>query len=354
MRVVEGETPAIAAEALGPLAHEAAAAPAAPPTRRLIMNQPMIVGCLAAAIFLALSLLQSGFLSPNNLINLVRDVAVLGILSVGMATVVMGRGIDLSMVPIMAVSIALLFVLVANGVATPLAFALAAGAAVLSGAANGALIAFVEIPPLFTTLAMGTIVLGLGQYFVFSNASIIMPKAVGWLSALGAGKIAGIPVSVFLFLLTAAGAHFVLKYTYSGRFLFAIGDNPSAARTAGAPVRPFIVIHYALVALLTFFAGLIMATAVNEMNTRIVYTTLPYDIILVVVIGGVGLSGGKGGVHNVLVGTFLIGVLANGMTIMNVSYTNQKIIQSTVLLLAIVIDGVLNPRDEQTSQQGDI
>jgi ribose transport system permease protein len=90
------------------------------------------------------------------------------------------------------------------------------------------------------------------------------------------------------------------------------------------------------------------------MNTRIVYSTLPYDVILVVVIGGVGLSGGRGGVHNVLVGTLLIGILSNGMTIMNLSYTNQKIIQSVVLLLAIVIDGILNPRDEQTSQQGDI
>ncbi len=119
-------------------------------------------------------------------------------------------------------------------------------------------------------------------------------------------------------------------------------------------MRPFIVVQYALVALLAFFAGLVMATSVSEMNTRIIYTTLPYDIILVVVIGGVGLSGGKGGIHNVLVGTLLIGVLADGMTIMDLSYTSQKIIQSLVLLLVIVIDGLLNPRDEQVSQQGDI
>jgi ribose transport system permease protein len=337
------------------LARETApVAPAVAVKLRLGWNQATIVACLAAAIFLALSFFLNGFLSPSNLINLVRNVAVLGILSVGMATVVIGRGIDLSMVPIMAVSVAFLFVLVADGVATPWAVALAAGAALPCGAANGALIAYLEIPPLFTTLAMGTVTLGLGQYFVFSNASVTAPKAIGWLSALGAGKIAGVPVSVFLLLVIAAAVHFFLKHTYSGRYLFAIGDNPNAARNGGAPVRPFVVILYALVALLAFFAGLIMATAVNEMNTRIVYTTLPYDIILVVVIGGVGLSGGKGGVYNVLVGTLLIGVLSNGMTIMNVSYTNQKIIQSMVLLLAIVIDGILNPRDEQTSQQGDI
>jgi hypothetical protein len=195
------------------LAHEAATTPAARPKRRLVINQPIIVGCSAAAIFLALSLLHNGFLSPNNLINLVHDVAVLGILSVGTATVVIGGGIDLSMVSIIGVSIALLFVLVADGVPTPLAVALTAGAALLSGAANGALIAYVEIPPLFTALTAGTIGLGLGQYFVFSDASIIMPKTIGWLSELGAGKIAGVPISLFLFLIIAAGAHFLLKYT---------------------------------------------------------------------------------------------------------------------------------------------
>ncbi len=97
-----------------------------------------------------------------------------------------------------------------------------------------------------------------------------------------------------------------------------------------------------------------MATAVNEMNARIVYSTLPYDIILVVVIGGVGLSGGKGGMHNVIVGTLLIGILSNGMTIMDLSHTTQKIIQSIVLLAAVIADGVMNPRDEQVAQQGDI
>ena len=321
---------------------------------RFHWNQSTIVAVISCVTFILFSALLNDFLTPGNLIMLVRNVAVLGILGVGMTTVIIGRGIDLSMVPIMAVSVALLFVLVDQGMSTPIAFALAASAAMLCGATNGFLIAYVEIPPLFTTLALGTVALGLGQYFVFSDASVTAPRAIGWLSELGSGRIVGIPVSIFLLIAVAGTTHLFLKYTYSGRYLFAIGDNPNSARNGGVPVRPFIVIQYALVALLAFFAGLVMATAVNEINTRIVYTTLPYDIILVVVIGGVGLSGGKGGIHNALVGTLLIGILADGMTIMDLSYTNQKIIQSVVLLLAIVIDGLLNPRDEQVSQQGDI
>lgn len=317
-------------------------------------SQATIVAVLACVMFLLFSVFLNGFFTPGNLITLVRNVAVLGILGVGMTTVIIGRGIDLSMAPIMAVSVALLFVLVDQGMSAPVAFALAASAAMLCGATNGFLIAYVEIPPLFTTLALGTVALGLGQYFVFSDASVAAPRAIGWLSELGSGRIVGIPVSIFLLIAFAGATHLFLKYTHSGRYLFAIGDNPIAARNSGVPLRPFIVVQYALVALLAFFAGLVMATAVNEINTRIVYTTLPYDIILVVVIGGVGLSGGKGGIHNALVGTLLIGILADGMTIMDLSYTNQKIIQSVVLLLAIVVDGLLNPRDEQVSQQGDI
>lgn len=322
--------------------------------RRFEWSQATIVALLAGAMFVLFSVFLNGFLTPSNLITLVRNVAVLGILGIGMATVVIGRGIDLSMIPIMAVTVALLFVLVSAGVPLSAAILIAAGAALLLGALNGVLIAYVEIPALFTTLALGTVALGLGQYFVFDSVSVTAPRAIGLLSSLGTGRIAGIPLSIILFLALAVAVHLLLKYTHKGRFLFAVGDNPAAARNAGVPVRPLIVIQYALVALLAFFAGLIMATAVNEINTRIVYSTLPYDVILVVVIGGVGLSGGKGGMHNVIVGTLLIGILANGMTIMDLTNTTQKIIQSMVLLLAIIIDGIVNPRDEQVSQQGDI
>jgi len=318
------------------------------------LSQATIVAFLTGILFVVFSILLNGFLTPSNLLALIRNVAVLGILGIGMTTVVIGRGIDLSMVPVMAVSVALFFVLVENQIPMPIAILLGACVALLCGAMNGVLIAYVEIPPLFATLALGTVVLGLGQYFVFSSASVTAPKEIGWIASLGSGRIAGVPVSIFLFIALAAIVHLFLKYTYFGRFLFAIGDNPNAARNGGLPVRPLIVVHYALVALLALFAGIIMATAVNEMNTRIIYTTLPYDIILVVVIGGVGLSGGKGGIHNVLVGTLLIGILTNAMTIMDLSYTSQKLIQSMALLLAIVIDGIVNPRDEQVSQQGDI
>lgn len=92
------------------------------------------------------------------------------------------------------------------------------------------------------------------------------------------------------------------------------------------------------------------------MSTRVYNSTMIYDVLLVVVLGGISLSGGRGGVRNVLVGTLLVGVLLNGMTILDITYTSQNLIKSLILLLAIMVDSFINPRDEQTSQQsqGDI
>lgn len=322
--------------------------------RNFAWSQATIVTLLALVMFVLFSFTLKSFIAPDNLITLVRSVAVLGILGIGMAVVIIGRGIDLSMVPVMAVTVSVLFILVGKGIAMPLALLLTVGFAFLLGAFNGFLIAFVEIPALFTTLASGSIIFGVGQYFIFSNLTTAAPKTIGWLMSLGGGRIIGIPISIIIFFALLIVIHLLLRFTQKGRFLFAMGDNPLAARAGGVPVRQMVIVEYGLVALLAFFAGLIMATAVGEMNTRIVYSNLPYNIILVAVIGGIGLSGGKGGMHNVLVGTLLIGILGNGMTIMDLTTTTQTIIQSLVLLLAIIIDGIVNPRDEQVSQQGDI
>ena len=118
--------------------------------------------------------------------------------------------------------------------------------------------------------------------------------------------------------------------------------------------RPVMVGQYLMTAVIAFLTGIVMAMTVDSMNTRVVNSTLVYDVILVAVIGGVGLSGGKGGVRNVLAGTILVGILLNGMTMLDMPYTAQSIVKGFILLAAIIADSILNPRDEQTSQQGDI
>lgn len=318
------------------------------------LNQERIVFLIALSLFVVFALFLPGFIEAGNLISLVRNVSILGLLGLGMALAIIGRGIDLSMVAIMAIAVAWILNMVANGMPIGVAVMYGFVFTLAVGLINGILIAYVEIPAIFATLAMGTVVNGFGRAALIDSDVVYLPDVPPWFKEIGGGQTFGVPNPVFLLVLFCAVVFLLLRYTRPGRYLFGIGDNPQAARIAGIPVRPTMVLQYLATSLIAFAAGVIMATAVDVMNTRIATSTMVYDVILVVVIGGVGLSGGKGGVRNVIVGTLLIGILLNGMTIMDIPYTVQNIIKSLILLIAIIADSLVNPRDEQTSQQGDI
>jgi len=317
-------------------------------------TQQTIVFALFLLLFAGFALLLPGFAKVDNLLTLLQNVAILGILGLGMAVVVIGRGIDISMIAAMAVPSGLLLQLVANGHTLASAAPVALALSLAFGALNGWLIAYAEVPSLFTTLASGLFLAGLGQSFLFQLEVVQWSAGMDALLWFGRGTLAGLPMPVVMFGLAATLLGLFLKRLRAGAFIYAIGDNPLAARATGLPTRPIVVLAYVLAALIGLFAGLVMAASVSSMPTRIFNSTMVYDVVLVVVLGGIGLSGGRGGVQNVMVGTLLIGTMLNGMTIMDMSYSVQNIIKGVVLLIAILIDSVLNPRNEETAQQGDI
>ncbi|XAT60650.1 ABC transporter permease [Rhodobacteraceae bacterium Araon29] len=326
----------------------------------MLIDQSKIVALITATLFLVFSLFLNGFLSIDNLLSLLRSVSVLGILGIGMALVVISRGVDLSMVAIMVIGTAISVVIAQPGgvfeSGVPFWLALSAGIifVITMGAISGFLVAYGELPAIFATLAMGGIVYGIGRVGLISSDSNYLPADAGWVEFLGRGKIFGVPIPIICFLTIALVFTLILRRTTLGKYIYAIGDNPVAARSAGIPVRPTIMLIYIVSGLIALVAGLLISGAVSQINTRLYTSTMIYDVLLVVVVGGIGLSGGKGGMINVLLGTVMIGVLLNGMTIMNLSHTEQNLIKGLVLLVAIVIDTLVNPRDEQTSQQGDI
>jgi ribose transport system permease protein len=320
----------------------------------MAVSQEKIVFLIAIALFCIFSFFLKGFLSSGNLITLVRSVATLGILGVGMALIVIGRGIDLTIVAIYAMSAAWTLHLANNGASIPLAMLLGYLFALAAGVINGVLIAYLEIPALFATLGMASLVYGFARYALVPLYVVYMPASASGIAWIGGGFVWGVPTPILFFALVALLGFLFLRFTKQGRFVYAIGDNFAAARISGAPVRPVIVLQYALSATVAYVGGMITATAVASMNTNIANSSMIYDVILVVVLGGIGLSGGRGGIRNVIVGTLLIGILLNGMTIMDIQYTMQNVIRSLILLVAIVLDSIVNPRDEQTAQQGDV
>lgn len=318
------------------------------------VTQEGIVLLMAVLLFAGFAVALNGFLTPANLLNIVRSVSVLGVLAAGMAIVVIGRGIDLSMISIMVVTVAIQLQAMHAGWSTGGAMALAVVIALGLGAMNGVMVAYAGVSALFATLASGAFIFGFVRSQILTQDSINLPDSATGLLSLGTARILGLPLDVVVFALVVALAWAALRWTRQGRFLYLMGDNFQAARITGIPVRPLIVASFMASALLAWAAGLASAISLHSMNTRIVNSTLLYDVILVVVIGGIGLSGGKGGMRNVVVGALLIGVLLNGMTILNLPNIHQNLIKAVILLAAIILDGQLNPRDEQTSQQGDI
>jgi ribose transport system permease protein len=320
-------------------------------------TQEGVVLALALAMCLAFSVALPNFLTTGNLIALVRSVSILGILGLGMGLVVIARGIDLALIATMVVSVSWVLSLTTNsGMALGPALMLGGMLVVLIGLINGILIAYATIPAIFTTLAMGLVVYGVGRGWLFQVDVQNTPENSALFDFLGRATLLGVPMLIIAFIVLAAVVWLALRWTRFGRFVYAMGDNPLAARIAGLPVRPMIVAQYIITGLIAYAAGLVMAATSSGMSTRVYNSTMIYDVLLVVVLGGIGLSGGRGGVRNILVGTLLVGVLLDGMTIMDVPYVEQNLIKSIILLGAIIADSIINPRDEQTAQQeqGDI
>jgi ribose transport system permease protein len=318
------------------------------------IGQQGIVFAVFTAMFVVFAVFLPGFFTTANMLTLLQNVAVLGILGLAMAIVVIGRGIDISLIAALAVPPGLVLQMVQDGYSLPVSLVTAFALTIAFGLINGWLIAYAEVPSLFTTLASGLFLAGLGQAYLFSLDVVQWSQGLEGFEKLGQGNVLGIPMPVIMFGLSCLAVAFLLRQTRIGAYIYAIGDNPFAARVTGIPTRPIIVLQYVLAAVIGCVAGLVLAASVNSMPTRIFNSTLIYDVILVVVLGGIGLSGGRGGVLNVLIGTLLIGTMLNGMTIMDVSYSGQNLVKGVVLLAAVIMDSLLNPRNEETAQQGDI
>ena len=325
-----------------------------------LRNQELIILIVTVVIFAGFSVFLDKFFSTGNLLTLMRSVSILGILSIAMAVVVISKGIDLSLIATLAVGTALASVLssgdVLPSIDLPFIYAVILGfifTAILC-AMTGVLVAYWDMASVFVTLAMAGVIYGLGRTLFIRDELNYLPEDAAWLEYLGRGQLFGIPMPIICFLMLAIIMHLLLTKTTFGKFVYSIGDSGLAARTAGVPVRPILVMIFILAGTVAYFAGLLTAGAISSINTRMVAGSMIYDVLLVVVVGGIGLSGGKGGMHNVILGTLLIGTLLNGMVIMDISFIVQNLIKGIILLLAIMTDTILNPRDEQTTQQGDI
>lgn len=283
------------------------------------------------------------FLKTSNLLNVANQIAVIAILAIGMTLVIITAGIDLSVGSLIAVSAVFATWIIREwfgGVdSTTAGMVAGCGLAILGcsvlGLFSGSMIAFFGVPPFVATLGMMMVGSGLA-YMLSGGLSIYqLPDSFDWL---GRGDdMLGIPNAVLLMVLLYLLAHILMSRTTIGRYIYAVGGNPEAARLSGVPVRKILLWVYAGCGALAGLGGVIMASQFKSGDPKY---GLMYElyVIAAVVVGGSSLSGGRGKVFGTLIGAFIIAVIQNGMNLTGVQSYTQKVVLGLVLLLAVFLD----------------
>lgn len=292
------------------------------------------VGVFAALILLviAASMLSDRFLTLPNLLNILRQVAIVGILAIGMTFVILAKGIDLSVGSLLGISVVLYAGLLEDysmAIAIPVGLA----AATLAGLVNGIGVAWARIPPFIMTLGMLSFARGLA--FIYTGGTPIPIISESFYS-LGNGYVAGIPIPSLILLAVLAVSAIILSLTAFGRSVYGIGSNEEAARLSGVPVKTYKVIVYAISGLVSGLAGLVYASQLS-IGTPIAGQGYELDAIAAVVVGGTSLFGGKGTVAGTFIGTLIIGVLANILNLTGVDPYVQQLFKGALIVIAVYV-----------------
>jgi len=287
-------------------------------------------------MLIGLSVFARAFLTSNNLINVLRQATVVGVLSMGMTYVIISGGIDLSVGSTMALASCIAAAYATTSTAIPLPAALALGclAGIAVGLINGIVVSYLGVVPFIATLGMQYAVRGVA--LVYTSGRPINALTTAYTN-IGKAYIGFVPVPVILFAITALIAWFFLAKTQFGRYIYAIGGNEQAALVSGLRVKRIKCAAYVINGLTAALAGIILSARVAVGSPT---AGESYDLLAItaVVVGGTSNQGGTGGIFPSIIGVFIVTVLNNGMDLLGVSGYYQKIVTGVVVLLAVIID----------------
>ncbi len=280
-----------------------------------------------------LSLLSDRFLTLNNVVNVLRQSTINGIISVGMAYVILTAGIDLSAGSVLALCTVVTADLLQKGVPVPLAVIAGLGLGAGLGLVNGLIITKARVPPFVTTLGMMTVARGLALTYTQGRPITGLPDGFRFM---GTGSLGPIPMPIVIAGLTFILGYVLLTRTRVGEYIFALGNNPVAARYAGIATDWYIMFVYAVAGLLAALAGMILVARLNSAQPT-AGMGYEFDAIAAVVVGGTSFAGGEGGLGGTLLGALVIAVLNNGLNLLNVSSFYQPVVTGVVIALALLL-----------------
>ena len=300
------------------------------PHRISIADYGLLIAFVAMCVGLAL--LTPTFLTSQNILNVGRQVSVIAILAAGQTFVILAAGIDLSVGSLVGLTgVVAAGVALQAGVGAGLLAGLGVGA--LAGLVDGLAIMLIRIPDFVVTLAMLSAARGLD--LIYSGGEPISVNSPT-LVFLGAGYIGPIPVPIVIMLAVFGVSYVVLRYTVFGRYVYAVGGNRRAAAYSAINVRRVRIAVYVISGLLAGIAGVVLTgrLATADPQAGVGYEL---DSIAAVVLGGTSLFGGEGSVARTLLGALILGVLSNGMNLLDVSPFYQQVVEGVVIVLAVAI-----------------
>jgi ribose transport system permease protein len=274
------------------------------------------------------------FLTVSNLLNVLEQTALNAIVAVGMTFVIISGGIDLSVGSVLAFAGIGLALALQSGVPVPLAIALALAMGVSCGLVNGLLITLGRLPPFIATLGMMSV--ARGAALMLAEGRPISGFSQDF-RALATERVLGIPAPVVITIVIYAVAHFVLTRTVFGRTTYAIGGNEEAARLSGVRVQFHKTAVYGVAGLTSAAAAIVLTARLNSAQPT-AGTMYELDAIAATVIGGTSLLGGGGSQTGTLIGALIMGVLRNGLNLLNVSSFFQQVVIGLVIIGAVLVD----------------
>lgn len=286
---------------------------------------------------LVFAVISPDFMSVSNLLNVLRQVAMLGIVSIGVTFVIIGGGMDLSVGGQMAVGgilCALLMTKMGCPMVMAILFEIVFG--ILCGIINGVLAVKLKVMSMIITLGTMTSLQGLAQ--VLTNGYPVFGFTSDF-KIIGQGYLGPIPIPVIILAITIIAASFILNKTYFGRHIVALGSNEEAARLAGVNTNKMKIINFALCGFFTSIASIIMLSRTNSAQPA-AGGTYAFDCMTAVVLGGVSITGGRGKVTGALAGVVFIGVLNNALILMGINEYWKEVLKGIILIAAVALDHI--------------
>lgn len=297
--------------------------------------QKYMVIVILIVLIVFFSILAPNFFAVNNFFTILRQVSMIGILSVGGAFIMISGGIDLSLGVQMGLSGIIAAKLMVNyGVSIAVACMSGLLATTLVGFLNGVIITATNMQPLIATLGMMNIVKGI-NYIITDGLPIYgIPSQI---TVLGQGHIGPVPVPSIVMVIVFCLGGFMLNKTYLGRYFYALGSNEEAARLTGLNTKKIRIFAYTIGGVLGGIAGLVLMARVNSAQPMSGWGN-EMDVITACVVGGVSAAGGEGKMSGVIAGVLIMGVLSNGMAVLGLGEYHQVVVKGVVLILAVGFD----------------